>query len=211
MMLGGTTLLSPIERIRVLTMRVQLSNDLAARHMLIQAHLGMAYNLAFRFCKSHENPDLVQAAVFSLVDGVDRVAKGALYNQNIGAYLYRCIIGGIYTHIREDKLIPVPRNIYKRNGSVPIIPLHQMSKEAHDCLIAQSSHYHHMDYDDICIAIDVTEREKEILDLRMCKHTLQEIGDKLGYTKEYIRQLIEKVKKRYQRYMKRELESIGAA
>lgn len=166
------------EQVEKLTSRLR-AGDFSVTDDLIKCHIPLALELAKRF----NNPDRQSVALLTLVVSVNK-AQTALYDDNIGAYLRRCIYHALQRWCIEDKTIRVPSSSIKnRNLKFPhrSIALCDKSRELRELIY------------NCC----ETETERRIIQYREYGYSYREISKLVGKSINWVGIIVRRIEERF--------------
>ena len=205
------------EEIQDLANRLRKGEDVTID--LIEAHYPLVEKFAGYFSQIYpfRKDDIKCEACFALVRGVDS-AKEVLEDGNITAYLAVKIKGAIKDFCSRDSLIPIPRYLFKQMQEEECItdfaarqPTHEGLIETHGAgvlknaaiIVPLNTDYYNLDIPvftdttdmtDLYEKMKLTELETTVCNFRLDGYTLEEIGSKIGATKQYIYLIIQNIK-----------------
>jgi len=165
-----------------------------------------ALRLVRRHCRAcpTRSDDIRSMAVLSLVRAVITAQTG-LEDNNIRPYLTTCIRGYVRDYMAKDSLIPIPKKVWaamvKEYGDKATDHImHQallIDVDLIPVMVKEDS------YQDMLRELAPTYREKAVLELRMERRTLQEIGEILDVSHVTIYNIIQDLQGRYLRACRR--------
>jgi len=167
--------------------------------------------------------DVFGAGLEGLVIACHRVCNGHLKDDNVEQYIKSIVRWSIRDFVRKDVLIPIPHKEFKKRiekwiesgEEHPNTPINDLELRPNNSMAFTDTlaiivsldkirenlerDLQHTDeaigaIDDIFQRLNLTEREAEIVSLRMADYTLQEIGDRFGLTKMAIKYILDDVR-----------------
>ena len=176
---------------------LEIRNKIINGHMRLAVYLGVKFISGYRLSKKHHDP-VISYAVTSLCDVVI-LAKAALYDNNITAYITNSVRRNLGRYFKQLQMIKIDHRAYKKlDVKFTVEKLDEENpfyKDEDDHAPATYDDYTFIT-EEMIGTICKTPKERVILEMRMRGHTYQEIGKRFGVSRQSIFDNMKKIKER---------------
>lgn len=194
------------------------NGDKLVAEKIILLHLPMAKKIIRTMRRRNlrsKATGIESAGMYGLVLAVAR-APNKLYNNIITPYIASIIRSEIRSFLEHDHLVQIPRDEFRKliiehEGEIDFVPLYHSASPAYvddigeyhreDCSsmfkFSTKEHYEAMETAAILQEIGVTDREKEVVLLRLRNYTMQEIANQLGTTAPTVYNCLVRIQKKW--------------
>lgn len=195
------------EHLSSLVQRLRDGDD-SVKHEIILLCLPQALRLVRRHRRALPNKsnDIKSMALLALVRSVGYV-QGSMKDNNIRPFLTSCIRGLVHQYMAKDQLIPIPRDVW-RELTKDYDNTEEAMKAASGKLATRlklidtnllSQEQKEDTTPDMYKALNLSYKERAILELRMERRTLQEIAEILTCSTTSIHKTLARIQARYLR------------
>jgi len=204
----------PEDEVISLVQQLRATGDKDARDQLIESHVPLAAYIGRKFAYHYpeRRDDIIAASFLGLTQAVDWAAT-RLTDDTIAPYISTTVKRFITDFIESDSLMPIPRKMYKQlrvKGSLlPFFNSMESSQEDEEnyCPADYTENVPSVEFDEgadeLLAHIIRDDRDQVIIDLLLEHYTMQEIGDELGLSKQYISMLIGSIRFRATQWRER--------
>jgi hypothetical protein len=162
--------------------------------------------------------ELHSAALFGLVQGIRWIEEGRC--EDVEAHQISYVLATMHRfvreHIREDYLVKVPHQMAKRyidkdeQYKIPIIMTTTQGtgktkvtdddgnmvgeKDKNPVDLRGKVHHQPLDFDDLCDHIEITAKERQVIDWMLCCYTFREMATMMDVSRQSIQRIVNSVK-----------------
>ncbi len=168
---------------------------------IVESHIPLVITIASQYSRfrPQQKDQIISDGLCGLCQAVEW-ASTRMYDNEITPYISTTVRRHIRDGMEKRSLIPIPRRTFKKliqdedfNGNKIL-----SSEDIPEVCIKH--HYEHLETTDLYKYLHLSKREKRVLAMRMASHTLKEIGEAIGVSKEYVFKIIAAIRERWVRY-----------
>lgn len=177
------------------------SPELREELILLMSHIPrmVARRCSFIDPVTSRRKDSQSAGMIALIKGIDWILEGKLEHDNYGGYLYNCVLGAVRNYVYEDRTIRVRRGA---KSSVLVISENDLPRGMAEKQSPKD--FSSLELDELLRNVPSDKREKFILESLIEGESQAEIGRTLGVSRAFIGQLVELLKGKVSRYLRRQ-------
>lgn len=179
------------------TLKQFRSGSIEARDAILQAHYRIIYNIARRCAGSSRSRDDVYGdAIQLLVQAVEK-AKTNLAHENLTGYIISWVKGGLKaSRIRNERSFITPPSTYSTQINKGGLKIHRPENSSQFQAIAKREQPS-LEFLEILENIAITDREKEVINLRKQSFNYEEIAEKLNLSPSRVGQVMSDLTERF--------------
>jgi RNA polymerase sigma factor (sigma-70 family) len=178
-------------------------------------HIATKVAKTFTYKYPNDVDDIHSQALLGLVQAVKWIPHRT-YNDSFEGYAWRTCVRHVKDYLERNHVVRVPYYAFlqhtRKHGGVEGLPqtfsIHRPNKNDYDNDTGHAANpfdpadvkqYAEFEFTDLCTILRLTDRERRIIDLRVKKFTLAEIGKKIGISLQMVFKIICDLRERYER------------